>query len=72
VILDVRLPVGSGFDFCRQMRQMRLRQPILILTARREEADKIIGLAMEADNYLTKLCSLSELLARVRTLPRRA
>ncbi len=54
------------------MRQMRLRQPILILTARREEADKIIGLAMEADNYLTKLCSLSELLARVRTLPRRA
>ena len=72
MILDVRLPDGSGFDFCRQMRQMRLCQPILILTARREEADKIIGLAMEADNYLTKLCSLGELLARVRTLPRRA
>ena len=72
MILDVRLPDGSGFDFCRQMRQMRLRQPILILTARREEADKILGLAMEADNYLTKLCSRSELLARVRTLPRRA
>ena len=54
------------------MRQMRLRQPILILTARREEADKIIGLAMEADNYLTKPLSRSELLARVRTLSRRA
>ena len=68
----MRLPDGSGFDFCRQMRQMRLRQPILILTARREEADKILGLAMEADNYLTKPYSRSELLARVRTLPRRA
>jgi DNA-binding response OmpR family regulator len=51
---------------------MRLRQPILILTARREEADKILGLAMEADNYLTKPHSRSELLARVRTLSRRA
>ncbi len=68
----MRLPDGSGFDFCRQMRQMRLRQPILILTARREEADKILGLAMEADNYLTKPHSRSELLARVRTLSRRA
>ena len=68
----MRLPDGSGFDFCRQMRQMRLRQPILILTARREEADKIIGLAMEADTHLTQLCSLRELLARVRTLPHRA
>ena len=68
----MRLPDGSGFDFCRQMRRMRLRQPILILPARREEADKILGPAMEADNYLTKPYSLSELLARVRTLPRRA
>ncbi|MDP6454222.1 MAG: response regulator transcription factor [SAR202 cluster bacterium] len=72
VILDVRLPDGSGFDFCRQMRQMRLRQPILMLTARREEADKILGLEMGADDYLTKPYSASELLARVRALLRRA
>ena len=49
VILDVRLPDGSGFDFFRQMRQMRLRQPILMLTARREEADKILGLEIGAE-----------------------
>lgn len=66
VILDVRLPDGSGFDFFRQMRQMRLRQPISILTARREEADKIFGLEIGADDYLTKPYSPGELLAWVR------
>ncbi|HIM90242.1 MAG TPA: response regulator transcription factor [Dehalococcoidia bacterium] len=49
VILDGRLPDGSGFDFFRQIRQMRLRQPILMLTARREEADKILGLEIGAE-----------------------
>ena len=68
VILDVRLPDGSGFDFFRQMRQMRLRQPISILTARREEADKIFGLEIGADDYLTKPYSPGELLAWVRAL----
>ena len=72
IILDVRLPDGSGFDFCRQMRQLRLRQPILMLTARRDEADKVLGLEMGADDYLTKPFSLSELLARIRALLRRA
>ena len=72
VILDVRLPDGSGFDFCREMRQQGLRQPILILTVRSDEIDKVLGLEMGADDYLTKPFSLRELLARVRALLRRA
>jgi len=72
IILDIRLPDGSGFDFCRQMRQMQLRQPILILTARREEMDKVLGLEMGADDYVTKPYSLRELLSRVRAQLRRA
>jgi DNA-binding response OmpR family regulator len=54
VLLDVRLPDGSGFDFCRQMRQMGLRQPVIMLTARYEEMDKVLGLEMGADDYVTK------------------
>ncbi len=72
IILDVRLPDGSGFDFCRQMRQLGLRQPILMLTVQRDEIDKVLGLEMGADDYLTKPYSLRELLARVRALLRRA
>ena len=72
IILDVRLPDGSGFDFCRQMRQAGLRQPILMLTARREETDKVLGLEMGADDYVTKPYSLRELHSRIRALLRRA
>ncbi len=72
VILDVRLPDGSGFDFCRQMRQLGLRQPIIMLTARREEMDKVLGLEMGADDYVTKPFSLRELLSRIRAQLRRA
>ncbi len=72
IILDVRLPDGSGFDFCREMRQLGLKQPILMLTARRDEIDKVIGLEMGADDYMTKPFGLRELLARVRALLRRA
>lgn len=72
IILDVRLPDGSGFDVCRQLRQLKLRQPILMLTVRRDEIDKVLGLEMGADDYLTKPYSLRELLARVRALLRRA
>jgi len=72
IILDIRLPDGSGFDFCRQMRQSGLRQPILILTVQGEEIDKVLGLEMGADDYLTKPYSLRELLARVRAMLRRA
>jgi DNA-binding response OmpR family regulator len=72
IILDVRLPDGTGFDFCRQMRQLGLRQPILMLTVRRDEVDKVLGLEMGADDYMTKPYSLRELLSRVRALLRRA
>jgi DNA-binding response OmpR family regulator len=72
IILDVRLPDGSGFDFCRSMRQMGLRQPILMLTVRREEMDRVLGLEMGADDYVTKPYSLRELLSRIRALLRRA
>jgi DNA-binding response OmpR family regulator len=72
IILDVRLPDMSGFDVCRQMRQMKLRQPIIMLTAKREEIDKVLGLEMGADDYVTKPFSLQELRSRVRAQLRRA
>jgi DNA-binding response OmpR family regulator len=72
IVLDVRLPDGSGLDFCRQMRQSKLHQPILMLTVQREEIDKVLGLEMGADDYMTKPYSLRELLSRVRALLRRA
>ncbi|MCP4362367.1 MAG: response regulator transcription factor [Chloroflexi bacterium] len=72
IILDVRLPDEMGFDVCRKLRQLNLRQPILMLTARREEADKVLGLEMGADDYVTKPFSLRELLSRIRALLRRA
>lgn len=72
VILDVRLPDGSGFDVCREMRRLGLRQPILMLTVQSEELDKVLGLEMGADDYLTKPYRLRELLARIRALMRRA
>ena len=72
IILDVRLPDGSGFDVCRQIRRLGLRQPILMLTVQREEVDKVLGLEVGADDYLTKPYRLRELRARVRALLRRA
>lgn len=72
IILDVRLPDGSGFDYCRQMRQLGLRQPILILTALDDETDKVLGLEIGADDYITKPFNLRELLSRVRAHLRRA
>lgn len=72
IVLDVRLPDGSGFDFCRQMRQLGLRQPILMLTVQRDEMDKVLGLEMGADDYVTKPYGLRELLSRIRALLRRS
>jgi DNA-binding response OmpR family regulator len=72
IVLDVRLPDGSGFDFCRQMRQIGVRQPIIMLTVQSDEMDKVIGLEMGADDYMTKPFSLRELLSRVRAHLRRA
>jgi DNA-binding response OmpR family regulator len=72
IILDVRLPDGSGYDFCRRMRALKLKQPILILTVCSDEIDKVLGLEMGADDYLTKPFGMRELLSRIRALLRRA
>jgi DNA-binding response OmpR family regulator len=72
IILDVRLPDGSGFDFCHRMRALKLKQPILMLTIRAEEMDKVLGLEMGADDYMTKPFGIHELLSRIRALLRRA
>ena len=72
VILDVMLPGMSGFELCRQMRTRRMRMPIIMLTARAEEPDRVFGLDLGADDYLTKPFSIGELLARVRAQLRRA
>jgi DNA-binding response OmpR family regulator len=72
ILLDVRLPDLSGFDVCRELRKSGLRQPIVMLTVRGEETDKVLGLEMGADDYVTKPYSLRELLARIRAQMRRA
>ena len=72
IVLDIRLPDGSGFDFCRQMRQSGIKQPIIMLTAQQEEMDKVLGLEMGADDYVTKPFGLRELVSRVRAQLRRA
>ncbi len=72
ILLDLRLPDGSGLDFCRQLRQLKLNQPIIMLSVQGEEMDKVLGLEMGADDYLTKPYSLRELLSRIRANLRRA
>lgn len=72
IILDIMLPGMDGFEICRQLRAEKNKTPILMLTARSEEIDKIIGLETGADDYLTKPFSVRELVARVKALLRRA
>jgi DNA-binding response OmpR family regulator len=72
VILDILLPKLSGFEFCRRARAEVIEVPILMLTARTEEADRVRGLNLGADDYVAKPFSLLELMARVRSLLRRA
>jgi DNA-binding response OmpR family regulator len=72
ILLDIRLPDISGFDVCRQLRAEGMRQPILMLTARDEEVDKVLGLELGADDYVVKPFSLRELISRIRALLRRA
>ena len=71
IVLDIMLPKKDGFEVCRELRRKRHDVPILMLTARREEADKVLGLEIGADDYLTKPFGLSEFLARVKALLRR-
>jgi two-component system catabolic regulation response regulator CreB len=70
ILLDVGLPDGSGFDVFREIR-VRSAAPVVFLTARREEVDRVVGLEMGADDYIVKPFSLRELVARVRTILRR-
>jgi two-component system, OmpR family, alkaline phosphatase synthesis response regulator PhoP len=72
IILDVMLPHKNGFDVCRDLRQRGVNTPILMLTARGQVVDKVIGLKLGADDYLTKPFEMIELLARVEALLRRA
>ena len=71
VILDVMLPRKNGFDVCRELRARGTVTPVVMLTARSQEADKVLGLELGADDYVTKPFSITELLARVRAVLRR-
>src|ERR1035437_5083441 len=71
VILDVMMPKMSGFDVCRNVRKKGINTPIILLTAKGEEIDKVLGLELGADDYVTKPFSLRELLARIKAILRR-
>jgi two-component system, OmpR family, alkaline phosphatase synthesis response regulator PhoP len=71
IILDIMLPEMNGFEVCRQLRQTGITTPILILTAKSQEVDKVLGLELGADDYVTKPFSPRELRARVNALFRR-
>lgn len=71
VLLDVMLPNLSGFDICKQARADGIKTPIILLTAKGEEMDKVLGLEFGADDYITKPFGLRELLARIKAVLRR-
>lgn len=71
ILLDVMLPKMNGFDVCRTLREKGSSVPVIILTAREEEADKVLGLEIGADDYITKPFSMRELMARVKANIRR-
>lgn len=72
LILDIMMPHKSGFEVCRLLRQKKNHIPILFLTAKSEEVDKVLGLELGADDYMTKPFGMRECLARVRALLRRS
>lgn len=72
IVLDVMLPRKNGFDVCRDLRQRGVPTPIIMLTARGQVVDKVVGLKLGADDYLTKPFEMIELLARLESLLRRA
>ncbi|NBC27376.1 MAG: response regulator [Bacteroidetes bacterium] len=72
ILLDVMLPKMDGFDVCKEIRSVDKQVPILMLTAKSEEVDKVLGLEIGADDYMTKPFSVRELLARVKAILRRA
>jgi DNA-binding response OmpR family regulator len=72
VILDVMMPRMSGLDVCKQLKTKKPSLPVIMLTARGQEVDKVVGLELGADDYVTKPFSIRELLARVKAVLRRA
>ncbi len=71
IVLDVMMPHMSGFDVCKKAREQGIKTPVIMLTAKGEEIDKVLGLELGADDYLTKPFSLRELLARIKAILRR-
>ena len=71
IILDVMLPHSNGFDVCRDMRHRGIKTPVLMLTAKSQVVDKVVGLKLGADDYMTKPFAMMELLARMEALLRR-
>jgi two-component system alkaline phosphatase synthesis response regulator PhoP len=71
ILLDIMLPKKDGLDVCRELRQKNITTPIIMLTAKNEEIDKVVGLEIGADDYITKPFSVRELLARVKVHLRR-
>ena len=72
IILDVMLPRKDGFEVCRELRRTGFRMPVILLTAKTQESDKVLGLELGADDYVTKPFSPRELRARVKAVLRRA
>jgi DNA-binding response OmpR family regulator len=72
IMLDVMLPGLSGYDICKQLRAKKITTPILMLTAKGQEIDKVVGLDLGADDYVTKPFGVRELLARIQALLRRS
>jgi len=72
IVLDIMLPKINGYEICRQIRKQNLDVPIIMLTAKGEESDVVLGLNLGADDYVTKPFSIRELLARVEAMLRRA
>ena len=71
VLLDVMLPEANGFDICKEIKTKKLALPVIMLTAKSKEADKILGLELGADDYITKPFSINEVLARIKAVLRR-
>jgi DNA-binding response OmpR family regulator len=71
ILLDVMLPKIDGFEVCRELRRQRIRTPIILLTAKVQEAEKVLGLELGADDYVTKPFSPRELRARIKAVLRR-
>lgn len=72
ILMDVMLPGGNGFDICRTLRQQGIQTPVLMLTARGQVVDRVVGLKLGADDYLVKPFEMAELLARIEAILRRA